>query len=104
MKPSEINGSVLAMIAWGVDANGADEAVVYSGTAEWTGRDLVLQRDDQASMVVLPEWYERIQPVSEDLRETLLGADYWFSVAIGPLPEGANTAEYGRTGLKWPTS
>lgn len=94
MNPPEIHGAVLAMIAWGKSADGEDEVVVYYGTANWTGRELLLQRDDASSMVVMPEWYERISPVSDVLRETFLRADYCFSVTIGPLPEKADESEY----------
>jgi hypothetical protein len=37
-----------------------------------------------------------------DLKVLLLGADYYFNVSIGPLPDGANVSEYLETGLKWP--
>lgn len=43
------------------------------------------------------------QARADDLRSTLLNADYFFSVTIGPLPEGADIDEYVATGLKWPT-
>lgn len=90
------------MIACGVDANGKDEAVVYSGEARWDGNVLtVARRPPDASFELQPEWIGRIKPVAEELRETLLGAAYCFSVTIGSLPKDALEAEYQKLGIRW---
>ncbi len=57
---------------------------------------------EESSFQILDEWIDRVKPVDPDLKALLLGADYYFNVSIGPLPDGANVSEYLETGLKWP--
>lgn len=100
--PEEVHGHGIAMIAWGTDEHGEDEAVVYAGQAQWDGSVLtVVRRPPDASFELEPEWLGRIQPVSDHLRETLLGATYSFSVTVGPLPEDAPAEEYRMLGIRW---
>jgi hypothetical protein len=103
VNPSEIHGKRLAMIAWGEKADGEDGVVVFTGLADWDGTMLTMRREPAESSFVVPaEWLPRIQPVQADLRETLLGAEYQFSVTIGNLDEDDDASLYQATGLKWP--
>jgi hypothetical protein len=103
VNPSETHGKRLAMIAWGEKADGEDGVVVFTGLADWDGTMLTMRREPAESSFVVPaEWLPRIQPVQADLRETLLGAEYQFSVTIGNLDEDDDASLYQATGLKWP--
>ena len=97
----DLHGKRLAMIAWGGKADGEDDVVVFTGLADWDGTVLTLRRQPaESSFVVPPEWLPRIQPVQEDLRETLLGAEYQFSVTIGTMHEDDDASLYRSTGLR----
>jgi hypothetical protein len=91
------------MIAWGKQPNGEDDVVVFTGLADWDGAILTMRRvPPETSFVVPAEWLPRIQRVPSDLKETLLGADYRFSVTIEQLDENEDASLYQATGLKWP--
>ena len=104
MNPADIHGKRIAMVAWGEKPDGTDDVVVFAGTAEWDGARLIVNGGpDSFSFQVQDDWIGRLQPVAPDLKETLLDAEYSFSVTIGPLPDGANLDEFVRTGIKWPS-
>ena len=104
MNPEELHGKRLAMIVWGASADGEEEAVVYAGEANWDGATLRVTFAGAVgdSFQVREEWLDRIDSVDSESKEILLGADFAFSVSIGPLPENADVSEYVRTGLRWP--
>jgi hypothetical protein len=39
---------------------------------------------------------------NEEVREILLGADYFLRLYVGRLPDGSALTEFEHTGLKWP--
>jgi len=98
---TDVHGRKLAMVAWAEKPDGTDDVVVFTGTAHWAGGHLTMLRAE-SSFQILDEWLDRVKPVAADLKALLLGADYFFNVSIGPLPDGANVSEYLETGLKWP--
>ena len=103
--PIDIHGKRLAMIAWGTKPSGEDDVAVFTGLADWDGTVLTMRRETAESSIVVPgEWLSRIRAVREDLRQTLLGAEYQFSVTIGSLDENEDASLYQSTGLKWPPS
>jgi hypothetical protein len=55
-----------------------------------------------SSFQVPNEWWDRLKPISDDLKEMLLEADFCFSVTVGNLSESGDVAGYVKTGLKWP--
>ena len=92
------------MIAWGQHDDGSDDVVVFTGIAEWLGGRLTLVRTPAASSFVVPaEWLERIKPVPSELADTVNGAEFYFNVRVGGLPDDAGGNEFERTGLEWPT-
>ena len=98
MNISALDGQTITL--WLTDD--ADESVVFSGIARWTGRRLFLQRHGGADFEIRPEWYNRIFPVSDQQsREILLGAAYCLRLQVGSLDPSA-TGEYELTGLRWP--
>lgn len=91
------------MLAWGEKPDGTDDVVVFTGIADWDGRRLMMQRGEgEPPFEVSDDWWDRLKPVDPDLQPDLLGAEYSFSVTIGPLPAGADVIDYLQTGLKWP--
>jgi hypothetical protein len=102
VNPLDVHGKRIAMVAWGKKPDGTDDAVVFTGIANWDGTRLVMIRQPGPPFPVADDWLPRLKPVDPDLKETLLGADYSFSVTIGDLPEGADAKEYLKTGLVWP--
>jgi hypothetical protein len=86
---------------WLTDKN--DESAVFSGIARGDGATLQVVREPKPPFEVRPEWYERIQTVTnEEVRKILLGADYFLRLYVGDAPQGSPSGEYELTGLKWP--
>jgi hypothetical protein len=79
-----------------------DESAIFSGITHWDGTKLFLERVPKPSFEIRPEWYDRIQKVTNDeVRSILLGADYFLRLYVGTLPDGSE-AGYEPTGLRWP--
>lgn len=91
------------MIAWGKSRDGSDDVAVFAGVAHWDGTTLTMRCEPESSSFVIPtEWLPRIQVVPEDLKPTLLGADYSFSVTVGDLEGNEDGRASNSTGLRWP--
>ena len=100
--PDKLHGKRLAMVAWAKKEGGEDDVRVFAGTADWNGETLTVRREPiDSSFEVQAEWLERIKGVTPDLKKTLLGADYSFSVNVGDISEAANPSELQKTGLNW---
>jgi hypothetical protein len=99
MNVAGLEGKVVVL--WLTDEVG--ESAAFSGTAHWDGSKLLLERTSKPQFEIRPEWYDRIQAVTNgQTRGILLGADYFLRLYVGDVPEGATASEYERTGLKWP--
>jgi hypothetical protein len=46
--PADIHGSQIAMIVWAEKPDGADDVVVFTGTAHWNGSHLTMLRKDSS--------------------------------------------------------
>jgi hypothetical protein len=91
------------MLAWSRKPDGTDDVAVFTGIGDWDGQRLVMLRGHgEPPFEVSDDWLDRLEPVDPDLQAELLGAEYYFSVTVGPLPDGADMNEYQETGLKWP--
>ena len=99
---NHIDGKKLAMVAWSNDADGKDDVAVFTGTAVLTESGITLKRSDASSFELRDEWIERIEKVPSHLKETLMDADYLFSVSVGNLSDGSDFSGFEETGLKWP--
>src|SRR5215813_10801041 len=99
----DIVGKRLALITWGRHRNGEDEVWVHAGTVQASGSGLVLDRGkDTPQVKLLSQWLPRIEPVSDELRTTLLGAELRLSLTIGPIPEGVDPSDFEDIGLHEP--
>jgi hypothetical protein len=77
-----------------------DDVHVYAGLLQVLDGQYIFVNEEKGWRVQLDkEQLGRITPVGEELREILLGADYYLPLTIGSLPE--NGQEVFKTGLKW---
>jgi hypothetical protein len=103
VEPAATHGKRVAMIAWGKNEDGSDEVAVFTGVGEWDGAVLRMRREPESSSFTIPsEWLLRLQPVRDDVRSTLLDAEYSFSVTVGNLQSGEDASVFQSTGLRWP--
>jgi hypothetical protein len=99
-----LTGKKLAIIAWGEDEKGEDEAAVFAGLARWAEGHLYLDHGGNPESFQIPDdLLDQVKPVSDDIKDILLDAEYYISMSIGPLPDD-DPDEYEQTGLKWPDS
>jgi hypothetical protein len=99
MELSELDGKLFTL--WLTDDQ--KESAVFAGTARWTGTQLQLDRVPNPSFEIRAEWQDRIRAVpNEEVRQILLGAEYYLRLYVGSLPSGSNETEFEQTGLKWP--
>jgi hypothetical protein len=100
MTPTDLDGKPFTL--WLTDE--ANESAVFPGIARWDGSTLFLDRNQRPRFEIRPEWYERIQLVSnEDVRRILQGADAFLRLYVGNLPSDSNETEYEQTGIRWPS-
>jgi len=105
INPTEIHGKRLAMVAWAEKDDGSDDVAVFTGIAHWDGNTLMMCREPiESSLEIEMDWLTRIKEVVPDLRDTLLGAEYYFSVSVGDISEVDDPSELKTTPLKWPES
>lgn len=102
MNLHEYEGKPFALLLCGETENGEDDCAIFSGTAYVRNNKLYLERHgDQQDILILTEWYERIQETNESVKDILQGSDYFITLSVGPLPEDADDS-YIPLGLKWP--
>lgn len=100
---SLVHGKRLAVVLIGSDEEKKEEGAVFFGIARWDGQSLQLNRGREKPSFTIPsEVLGKLQKVDEKLRDILQNADYWISLTVSPLPEGADLSQYRLTGLKWP--
>ena len=103
MNFAELTGKKLAIVIMGEDENGKKEGAVFTGLARWANGHMYLDRGrNQKSFQIPDETIERIKPVTPEIADIVLNADYYMKMSIAPLPSEANPKEYIQTGLKWP--
>lgn len=105
-KPADTHGKVVAMIAWGKTEFGEDDVAVFMGVAQWHKNRLIIgDEEDDTAHLIREAWYDRIQPVPEDMTDVLADADYCFSVTVGEDAKG-DKLEDGfdllKSELDWP--
>ena len=101
--PSLVHGKRVAIVARGERPDGSPDVAVFTGVGRWGGTGLVIVRETESQSFPVPEEFlDRLQPVPDKLKPILLEADYFFTVTVGNLEEGADLSEYQKTGLVWP--
>jgi len=93
-------GKSIAMIVWNTEKE--DDVHVYLGKLQNTNGEYVFINAEKGWRVSLDEeQLSRLQPVTDDLKEMLLNADYALSMSMGNLPETDGNADYETTGMNW---
>jgi len=103
MNALTLNGKSFAVLLMGQTAAGQDDWAVFAGTFRTDDKGFFLDRGQKPPFEIDADWLERIKPVSGSVKETLLGAEFYLSLTIGPLPEGESAETFVETGLRWPT-
>ena len=98
----ELDGKILAIILWG-ECDGEEEASCHTGTLRKSGARYEFYRGEGSPAFNLePQWLERIKPVPDDLKETLLNADVSLSLTVELIPEDMDVTEMVFTALRIP--
>ena len=98
----QLDGKILALILRG-ERGGEEEASCHTGTLRTSAGSYEFYRgDDSPSFELEPDWLKRIEPVPDDLKETLLNADYFLLLTVGVIPEDMDVSELIFTGLQIP--
>ena len=99
-----INNSPFALLVWYLQDGKEDEAKVFSCVASWDpeSSSVYLYRNgsDKPALTLSGDQLNRINIVSEDMKEDLLNADFGISLTMGNLPADL-TGKLNPTGLKW---
>ncbi len=90
----------LALVLWGKNSAGDDDVVVYSGVLIVREGRPFLSRD-AGDIELETDWLDRIRPVPQELRETLLGCEFQIALTIGDTGD-TDTSNWRRLGIKWP--
>jgi hypothetical protein len=88
-----------------IDDDGVKEAewVVLSGIAKWRDGQLFIHRGMDIPEFPIPETaWDRIKPVSPEVKHILFDSDYSVTLSVGPLPPDDDPSAYGHTGFRWP--
>ncbi len=98
----ELDGKILVIILWG-ECDGEEEASCHTGTLRKSGARYEFYRGEGSPAFNLePQWLERIKPVPDDLKETLLNADVSLSLTVELIPENMDVSELVFTRLQIP--
>ncbi|MBQ0797088.1 hypothetical protein [Zhongshania sp.] len=89
-----------ALVLWAEDEQGEEDVAVFSGTLIKEGNLYFLQRRSGQGPEIREEWLERIKPVDDELKETLMGCEFQLSLSVGKAISGQVLESFG--GLKWP--
>ena len=100
VQPDEVDGKPLALLL----IAGEDDIAVVIGHASWDGRVLNWQ-SARGALDVPTEALARLRRVHDDHEGIFTGADFYITLTVGPLPEGApESGLFEKTGLRWPSS
>jgi hypothetical protein len=99
MNLADLKDKAITMIVWNTEKE--DDVHVYLGKLQIENGGHYFVNEEKGWRVSLhEEQLSRLKPVSSELKESLLNADYAFSMSMGELPP-SNSTEYEATGMKW---
>lgn len=99
MNFADIKDKKVSLIVWNTEKE--DDLHVYLGRLQMENGESHFVNVEKGWRVTLDEeQLSRLQPVSDDLKETLLNADYALSMSMGDLVE-SNQQDYRTTGMSW---
>jgi len=98
VRPEEVDGKPLAILL----IAGDDDMAVAVGQATWDGTTLTWRGKD-SQLNIPAEALARLRRVRDDPERIFEGADFYLSLSVGPLPEGAKESGlFQKIGLTWP--
>ena len=98
----ELDGKILAILLC-EETDGKRQASCHTGSIRRSGAGYEFHREDgSVSLNLTTEWLKRIQPVPDELKDVLLGAELVLSLTVGPIPDGVDSSDLVATGLKVP--
>ena len=99
MNFEEIKDKTVCLIIWNTEK--ADDMHVYLGKLFFSNNRYQFINQEKGWRVSLEEEdLSRLKPVTDTLKETLLNADYSFTISRGSLPD-SDTDNFQSTGMKW---
>ena len=99
MNLADLKDKAISLIVWNTEIE--DDVHVYLGKLHFENDETYFVNEEIGWRVSLDnEQLNRLQPVSDDFKETLLNADYALSLSMGNLPQ-TNSQDYQATGMKW---
>lgn len=98
MNVNELKDKLIALVVWNVDKE--DDVHVYVGTLISQGTDYIFKNEKKGWTVpIQADKVDSIKKVNDDLKETLLNADYFINLTISDMVD--NDGEFIPTGMKW---
>jgi hypothetical protein len=86
MNVADLKDKTIALIVWNTEKE--DDVHVYLGKLQVENGEYCFVNMEKGWRVSLDnEQMNQLQPVSDDLKETLLNADYALSLSMGELPQ-----------------
>ena len=99
MNLEELTKKAIALIIWNTEKE--DDVHVYLGRLKFENGEACFINEEKGWRFSLDEeQLSRLRPVDDDLKETLLNADYAISLSMAVLPE-SGTEGFEKTGMKW---
>ena len=100
MNIDDVKDKGVAMIVWNTQKE--NDVQVYLGTIQNVDGEYAFINKETGWKVSLDdEQLSRLRPVSEELKKTMLDADYAFSMRMGILPDPDDKGGFKNTGIKW---
>jgi hypothetical protein len=85
------------------DEHGKDDWAVLRGCILFDGDHPVFSSPQTEKPFPLPiDALERIKTPSDDIRDIVLGCEFFLPLTVGPLPQGDESQQLIKTGLTWP--
>jgi hypothetical protein len=100
MRFEDIAEKTVALLLMDVDANGQHDWTVVAGTVSQSHGTLLFHHASKPEGFPLPDdALQRMKPTPTGAKETMLGADIFLPLSVGPKPEGAAGVGMIATGL-----
>ena len=99
MNFADLKEKAIALIVWNSEKEN-DVKVFLCKLQLQNNKPVLINEESGWSVSLDMEQLNKLEPVSDELRETLLNADYALSMTMGNLPE-SKFQQYRATGIKW---
>lgn len=98
MDLNNLKDKIIALVVWNVDKK--DDVHVYVGSLISQGTEYIFKNEKKGWTVpIQADKVDDIKKVPDNLKPTLLNADYFINLTIGDMVD--NQGDFIPTGLKW---